>query len=93
MADEVEALEASRKVMRARCELCEGRDAMGRTRVQHHSVTLIKERLRRRSAETVRAAGDEHPSHASAVPGLLYLLSEPASAVRTSLLTSIPHRR
>jgi len=31
--------------------------------MQHHLVAAIEKRLRRRSAEPIRAAGDEHEGH------------------------------
>jgi hypothetical protein len=37
--------------------------AIGRPRVEHHPVTLVKERLRRRSAETVRTTRYENDRH------------------------------
>jgi hypothetical protein len=37
---------------------------ISRTRVQYDAVTLIEERLCRRAAETIRAAGDEYDCHA-----------------------------
>jgi hypothetical protein len=48
---------------RPRRDFSELSSAMGRTRMQHHSVALIKKRLRRRPTETIRAASDEYDRH------------------------------
>ena len=48
---------------RTQRELGENLGPIRRSGVQHHFVAVIKERLRRRAAEPIRAAGDEDNSH------------------------------
>jgi len=47
-----------------RGEVRNRRGAIGRSRVQHHAVSLIEQRLRRRPTKTIRAACDEDDRHA-----------------------------
>ena len=48
----------------ARREYFERCDAIGRTRVQHHSMSLMEEGMCRGPAKTVRASCDECDRHA-----------------------------
>jgi hypothetical protein len=47
----------------SRGELADGRDAIRRSGVQDHSVSVIEKRLRRRPPESVRAARNKNNRH------------------------------